>query len=185
MTTHLFHDYETFSLIDIRKRGGYVYAEDSSTEALMCSYAFGNGEVKLWQAHEGAMPKELTEALKSPEVIKHAFNANFERLITSKVLGIPAPPEQYHCTAVLARSLGLPGHLGDLCKVIPIDAEHTKMASGTRLINKFSKLYRNKDRRDHITDPKDWQQFCDYCVRDTEAERAAYNKLKKWDLPHE
>ncbi len=179
--THLFHDYETFSECDIKKHGAYRYSEDGSTQVLMCAYAFNDREISIWQSHESSIPAELREALEDPGVIKHAHNANFERLITQNVIGIPAPPKQYRCSAVLARSLGLPGQLGNLCKAIKIDAEHTKLASGTRLINKFSKPYRD-GRRNHTTDPEDWQQFVDYCIRDVEAERAVYNKLKKWDL---
>lgn len=182
--THLFHDYETYSECDIKKHGAYRYSEESSTKVLMCAYAFDNNEISIWQSHEGRMPAELKEALEDPNLIKHAHNANFERLITENVIGVPAPPEQYRCSAVLARSLGLPGQLGNLCRTIKIDAEHTKLASGTRLINKFSRPYRNS-RRDHTTDPEDWQKFIEYCIRDVMAERAVYNKLKKWDLSSE
>lgn len=179
--THLFHDYETSSKCDIKKHGAYRYSEDSSTKVLMCAYAFDNGPISIWQTHESPMPSELRDALEDPNTIKHAHNANFERLITQNVLGIPAPPEQYRCSAVLARALSLPGQLGNLCRAIKIDAEHTKLASGTRLINKFSKPYRG-GWRDHVTDPEDWQKFVEYCIRDVEAERAVYNKLKRWDL---
>ena len=179
--THLFHDYETSSECNIKKHGAYRYSEESTTKVLMCAYAFDDGEISIWQSHEDPMPAELREALEDPNVTKHAHNANFERLITQNVIGIPAPPEQYRCSAVLARSLGLPGQLGNLCRAIKIDAEHTKLASGTRLINKFSRPYR-AGWRDHTTDPDDWQKFVEYCIRDVEAERAVYNKLKKWDL---
>ena len=179
--THLFHDYETFSECDIKKHGAYRYSEDSTTRVLMCAYAIDDGKISIWQSHKGPVPAELRDALDDPGVVKHAHNANFERLITKNVMGIPAPPEQYRCSAVLARSLGLPGQLGNLCRAIKIDAEHTKLASGTRLINKFSKPYRG-GWRDHTTDPEDWQKFVEYCIRDVEAERAVYNKLKPWDL---
>ena len=44
----LWLDYETRSRCDLRSRGAYNYAQDSSTEIICMAYAFDDEEVALW-----------------------------------------------------------------------------------------------------------------------------------------
>ena len=55
-----------------------------------------------------SLPQELQDALYDPEILKTAFNASFERTCLSAFMGRVTPPEQWSCTAVMARELGLP-----------------------------------------------------------------------------
>ncbi|NSS32460.1 DNA polymerase, partial [Enterococcus faecalis] len=60
------------------------------------------------------IPDEIVAALTDKNVLKIAFNAQFERVCLSKYLGIPyyLDPAQWHCTMVHANELGLPASLG-------------------------------------------------------------------------
>ena len=73
-------DVETFSDVDISKCGAYKYAESSSFEILLFAYAADGGEVQVVDLANGEqIPQEILAALTDDNVIKWAFNANFER----------------------------------------------------------------------------------------------------------
>ena len=44
----LWIDFETRSRVDLGAKGVYNYAQDASTDVLMMSYAFDDGEVVTW-----------------------------------------------------------------------------------------------------------------------------------------
>ena len=98
-------DYETASKVDLRKTGAHRYAMDPSTKILMLGWAFDDDTPALWEPRNGPIPPELMEGIKS-DINKHAFNAQFERLISRYVLGVEVPPEQWRCTMVEAFYLG-------------------------------------------------------------------------------
>ncbi len=183
-------DYETFSEVDLPKTGVSVYARDSSTEVLMLAYSFHDSEeVKQWTPAEGEpMPDDLREAFDDPEVIFFAWNAPFEMAITEHTLGIDVPIHRWRDVMALAYSLSLPGKLEAAGKVVGLDEDKQKMARGKRLVTKFCKPRKPTKRLLHTrcditTDPEDWEDFKDYNVRDVEAERAIYRKIKRFDMP--
>ena len=76
-------DLETFSSVDLSKCGVYKYAESPDFEILLFGYSVDNGEVRTIDLAQGEkIPQEIIDALVSDEVIKWAFNANFERLFS-------------------------------------------------------------------------------------------------------
>ena len=80
-------DVETFSDVDISKCGAYKYAELSSFEILLFAYAADGGEVQVVDLAAGEkIPQEILAALTDDNVIKWAFNANFERICLSRYL---------------------------------------------------------------------------------------------------
>ena len=80
-------DIETRSNVDLAKSGVYKYCEDESFEILMMSYAFDDEEVEVIElVNNQQLPSRIKEALLNDNIIKYAFNANFERVCLSKYL---------------------------------------------------------------------------------------------------
>lgn len=182
-------DFESYSKVDLKKVGTSRYARDPSTEVLMLAYALGKGPVQIWVPAEGeTMPDSLYEMLCDPGVVKSAWNSTFERNIFAHVLGIDIPIEQWRDPMVTAHSLALPGQLDKAGKAIKLPEKYAKDSRGTALITLFSKPRKptkNKPwtRATHETDPQAWEQFKAYNRQDVEAERAIYQRIKRWDMP--
>ena len=125
-------DIETYSEVDLGKAGVYRYAEDPSFEILLLAYAFDDGEVYVLDLTKGRIPETIKEALQDPEVIKSAYNANFERTCLTARLGIPMPPEQWQDTMIIASELGLPRSLADVGTVLGLAEDQQKMREGRK-----------------------------------------------------
>lgn len=180
-------DYETFSEVDLKKRGLPVYAADSSTEVLMLGWAFDNDPTELWQPHLSPMPREVRRAMESDELLV-AWNAAFERWISGHVLGIQTERTQWRDPMVMAYALSMPGALETVCKIVGLPPEKQKIADGKRLLRKFSqprKPTKNKPwaRDNWETEPEDWELLCDYCRQDVDTERDVLRRIRKWPLP--
>jgi len=112
-------DIETYSSVSLQKCGVYAYAQSPDFEILLFGYAWDDGPVEVIDLARGeSLPEELQNALYDPEILKTAFNASFERTCLSAFMGRVTPPEQWSCTAVMARELGLPGSLEAVGEVI-------------------------------------------------------------------
>ncbi len=174
-------DIETYSSIDLRKSGVYRYTESPDFKVLMIAFAYGAGDVQIVDD----APFDLINALTNPAIIKTAYNANFERVCLSKMLGVELPPEQWRCTMVHALELGLPGSLSEVAKALGVDEQ--KDAQGKRLIKKFCMPNRFGQQTlptDDLVDT-DWQSFKDYCMQDVRTEMAVRKKLEMFPLHHD
>ena len=80
-------DIETFSSVSLQKSGVYRYAESDDFEILLFGYSVDGGEVKVVDLAMGEkIPDDIIDALTDDEVIKWAFNAQFERVCLSRYL---------------------------------------------------------------------------------------------------
>ncbi len=184
-------DYETFSEADLKKVGHYRYAEDPSTEILLCSYRREEWpKGKLWAPFEGEpMPEDLREIFEDRETLLVAWNAAFERQITRCCLPqFDVPVTRWRCAMVNALAVGFPGKLETVGPAIGLDPALFKQEGGGRLITKFCKPRKPSKKNLAVrwtpsTAPEDWAQFKAYCAQDETAESAVWNKLKTWRLP--
>ena len=179
-------DLETFSSNDLTKCGVYKYTESDDFEILLFGYSVDGGEVKVVDIASGEkLPQEIISALIDPNVIKHAFNAQFERTCLSKHLGICLPPESWQCTMVWAATLGLPLSLEGVGAVLGLEKQ--KLKDGKDLIRYFCTPYKSKDgsfSRHYPSDaPDKWSRFKEYNIRDVETELAIQQKLSKYPVP--
>jgi DNA polymerase len=185
----LFHDYEWYSEADVTIHGTDYVSRHPTTEALMCAYAFDDGTVQQWVPEEGErMPAELREAVEDPDVIKQSWNKAAEYHTWKNVLGIDIPHDQWRDTMVMAMALSLPGSLAKAGEVVGLPDDKKKSARGKTLIRTFSKPQKvtrrqNFHRRSFLTDPELWEEFKDYNRGDVTAERAIFQRIRKWDLP--
>ena len=170
-------DIETFSSVDISKCGAYKYVSSPDFEVLLFAYSYNDEPVEVINLLDTKLSDQIISDIKDKNVIKCAFNANFERIALSKYLGEYLSPESWECTMIKALTLGLPGSL-DMCgKALGFKNEDRKLkAAGTRLINYFCKPCkpsianggRTRNLPEH--DPDKWNEFIEYNRRDVEVE---------------
>lgn len=182
-------DVETYSSVSLQKCGAYAYAQSSDFEILLFGYAWDNGPVEVIDLARGQeLPQELKFALYDPKILKTAFNASFERTCLSAFLGQITPPEQWSCTAVMARELGLPGSLEAVGKVIGLPEDKQKAKTGRALIRYFSipckatKANGGRTRNLPEHDLDRWALYVEYNRQDVEAERAIRDRLSRFPI---
>ena len=180
-------DIETYSSVNLLKSGVYAYADAPDFTILLFAYAFDNEEVKIVDTACGEkIPDEIIKALQNKEIIKTAFNANFERTCLKKYLGIDMPPSQWHCTMIQSAELGLPKSLAGVAKVLGLKEQ--KDRTGKACIDYFSKPCkatksnggRTRNLPQHNTEK--WEIFKSYCIQDVVVEREIKRKLDKFPL---
>nr|WP_302684346.1 DNA polymerase [uncultured Dialister sp.] len=179
-------DIETYSPIDLARRGVYKYAEHPDFSILLFGYAVDDGEVKVVDLAKGErIPEEILLALTDPLVTKWAFNAAFERVCLSRYLREHCPshflsygkqrdtvgkyldPLGWKCSQVLVSSFGFPLSLKDLGEALGLSEK--KMDEGSRLIGLFS-LPGPEGRRKPEDYPEEWELFKKYNRQDVEVE---------------
>lgn len=123
-------DIETYSNIDLTKSGVYKYIE-GDFEILLIAYAYDD-EVKIIDLKNGdKIPQQLKKDLFDENIIKTAFNANFERICLSKYFNKKLSPKMFRCTQVHALYLGLPHGLDKVSKTLRLKEE--KLEEGKSL----------------------------------------------------
>lgn len=182
-------DLETFSSIDLGKSGVYKYAESEDFEILLFAYSIDDGEVKVIDLASGEIiPEEILSALSDESIEKWAFNANFERVCLSRLLGNRLRPKGWYCTMIWSAYLGLPLSLEKVGEVLKLDKQ--KMVEGKSLIRYFSipckptkiNVMRTRNLPHH--DLEKWSTFKEYNQRDVETEMAIKKKLSAFPMPH-
>ena len=184
----LYLDLETFSEADLKVAGAYKYAAAPTTEVLIAAYAIDDGEATAWDVTTGEpMPDDLRQALSDPSVTVVMHNgAMFDRLVLKHALGVDVPVSRLIDTMVIARSHALPGALSDLCTVLNIPDELSKLAEGSRLVQRFCKPQSERHtvrRCTRETHPAEWSQFVKYAVNDIVAMREVLKRMPQWNYP--
>ena len=180
-------DIETFSSVDLTKCGVYKYTESEDFEILLFAYALADEDIKIIDLAQGEkLPKEVIEAIYSTNVIKSAFNAQFERVCLSRYFSMELPIEQWRCSMVHSLTLGLPGSLENVAKCLNLKTQ--KMDEGKNLIRYFSipckpnKSNGGRTRNLPSHDKEKWELFKEYCKRDVEVEREIRRKIENFQM---
>ncbi|HII3013179.1 TPA: hypothetical protein ACY2YW_002954, partial [Listeria monocytogenes] len=121
---HLSLDLETYSSVDLSKCGVYKYSESPDFEILLFAYSVDGGPVEVVDLKmDETIPAEILTSLSDETVIKHAFNASFERVCLSRFLGLDGflNPRGWQCTMVWGATLGLPLSLVGVGAVLGLD----------------------------------------------------------------
>ena len=197
-------DLETRSDRDITKCGVYAYTDTPYFDILLFAYSIDEQPVQVVDMANGEeIPENVLVALVDENVIKRAFNVNFERVCLSKYLRKNYPqyfqsysidedtvgdflnPESWHCSMIHARTLGLPSSLAEVGKVLGI--EQQKMTEGKALVKFFCVPYDTVDGVPQFHNPKDypdkWEIFKAYNKRDVEAELEIDRRLSRFPVP--
>lgn len=188
MISLLYFDTETYSDVDLKKTGAYRYAEDPSTEIIICTYAVDDGPVEVWDCtSEPVMPISLRVALRNVmrgrmKIVGHNF-LMFDRLIMKNCWDFDIPVSNTIDTMIWAFRHALPGSLDALCEVLGVSADNAKDKRGKALIQRFSKpTPKNYKIRRYTaeTHPDEWALFIKYAVSDITAMREVFHKLPRW-----
>ncbi len=192
MAKHIFIDYETKSSIDLSTHGlrRYVDAEDFEPLLLAVLVSSGGGlyHAQVYESEGGRFPESVEQMLLSEDCIKHAWNAQFERVVTEKMLGIKLDPRFWRCTMAEALYCGLPGSLSECAKALGLPQQ--KDARGASLIRKFTmprKPTKSDPRIWHTRQDLDckesWGEFREYVRQDAVVEFMVYEALPIRGLP--
>ena len=187
-------DIETFSSVDLAKSGVYRYAESPDFEVLLFGYSVDGGAVSVVDLASGEkIPPHILSALEDETVIKCAFNANFERICLSRLLGYETghylSPVSWHCTMVWSAYMGLPLSLQGCGAVLRLDRQ--KLTEGKELIRYFcipcqpTKANGRRTRNCPGDAPEKWARFKIYNARDVETEAEIQQKLSRFPVPEE
>ena len=183
-------DIETYSSAPLPRCGVYRYCDAPDFEILLFSYAFDDAPVETVDLACGeTLPKEVLLALEDQNVLKVAYNAQFERVCLSKYLGHWLDPHQWRCTMVMAAYLTLPGRLADV--TVALRTTEKKMEEGKDLIRYFSvpckptKTNGGRTRNLPADAPEKWAVYKQYNAQDVETERAIRKALEKYPLPEQ
>lgn len=188
MSELLYLDTETFCDLDITVVGSYAYAEHPSTEILICTYAFDDGDVQCWDCTDGSdMPRDLKVGLRKAmrgdiKIVGHNFNM-FDRLVIRNCWGYDIPVDSVIDTMTCAFRHALPGKLAVLCEVLEVSAENAKDKRGKALIKRFTKpTPKNYKIRRYTseTHPEEWALFIKYAISDITSMREVFQKMPRW-----
>ena len=188
-------DLETYSDVDLSTCGVYRYVE-GDFHILLFAYAFDDDPVRIIDMACGeALPQEIVDAIFDDDVVKAAWNAQFERTCLSQYFGRRLPPDSWQCSMVWAASLSLPLALKNAALVLKTGEQKDK--AGEDLIRFFSVPCKptktNGGRTRNLPEhaPEKWRQFKEYCLQDVRTERDIRKKLEafpllaqEWDFYH-
>lgn len=178
-------DFETKSVVDLRRTGVYPYAAHPLTDILCMAWALSDDEIPAWVPGMSP-PEEIVAHVEDGGEIR-AWNAQFERIIWWMILtpryGFPRPSrEQFVDTAAEAAAMALPRGLEDAARVLNLPVE--KDMEGRRLM-----LQMTKPRKPRKGEPKDallwWdadaeklERLIAYCQQDVRVEREVAKRLR-------
>lgn len=179
-------DIETYSSVNLAKSGVYKYSESDDFEILLFAYSVDGSEVKVVDLAMGEkIPLPIINALTDENIIKWAFNAQFERICLSKYIGKPMSAKSWRCTMVWAAALGLPLSLEGVGAVLGLEKQ--KITEGKELIRYFCVSGKRKDgitiRHYPCDAPDKWVRFKEYNIRDVEVEMSIQERLSKFPVP--
>ena len=187
---HLNIDIETYSPNDI-SFGVYKYSESEEFEILLFSYAYDFGEVHIVDLASGeTIPDDVVLDLKRDEVIKHAYNAQFEITCLNRA-GYQTFVEQWRCTMIHGAYLGYPMGLAKLGNALGLTQDKMKDKAGAALIRYFSvpckPTKKNGGRTRNLPkhDPDKWAAYISYNKQDVVTEMECYRRLSAFPVPEE
>jgi DNA polymerase bacteriophage-type len=181
-------DFETASVVDLRRAGVRIYSQHPSTRVLCMAYAFDNGPVSVWREGQPFPDAVLAHVWAGRRV--NAWNASFEIALWNNCLRRQAGlhptlrTEQVHDTMAAAAYWGLPLDLATASRAARIDTP--KDTDGHRLMMQLCKPrafdpITGATTWWHEADPAKMDRLVQYCATDVEAERALRNAIP--DLP--
>lgn len=186
-------DLETYSSNDI-KYSVYKYVEAPDFEILLFAYAFDDDPVRVVDLAQGeTLPDDVKAALYDKNILKTAFNANFEINCLKKYFP-DLPEEQWECDRILSLYNSYPPHLAAVAKAMHFEEDRQKDTRGKALIRYFclpckpTKANGGRTRNYPKDAPDKWAIFKEYNRQDVVVERAIRDKLvnlRPPDFEHE
>lgn len=184
-------DIETRSSVDIGKAGLYKYAQSPDFEILLFAYKMDDEEVQVIDLAQGqGIPRHILDALRSPSIVKHAYNAAFEWYCLNRA-GHATPIMQWQCTMAHGLYCGYPAGLERAGDAIGLPQDKRKLATGKALIKYFcvpcKPTKTNGGRSWNLPKhaPEKWELFKEYCKQDVVTESEILKRLRLFPMPEE
>ena len=199
----LIFDFETQSIIDLKLRGAYVYAQHPSTDALLASFKLRQVDefkaswattvwisaggplntVCRWRRGEPCPPYVRAYIEAGGEIEAH--NAAFERLIWWNIMvprhGWPRPRlEQFRCSMATGRALGYPANLAKLGETLDLKIKKDKRGDGLIKIHSCPVKFTTGGApiwHPLANDPASLAAFHDYCDTDVLSEEESSSRM--------
>lgn len=173
---NIFVDIETYSGANLATQGVHRYVADSEFEILLIAYAVEDAEPVVFEPGDCSEAERVFEELYFSNNILWAFNAQFERLCLSPLMGFSANWRDVQARAIYN---GLPNSLDNCCKALGI---HSKNKDGGNLINLFcvkkipgkSNGFRSRFTKNEL--PGEWEKFKEYVLQDVRCEREVWKQ---------
>lgn len=166
-------DFETRSLLDLKRVGAHRYAEDPSTEVLCLSYQLPGQDTRLWTP-PNVFPADLVAFIDDGGTLC-AHNVSFERAVWRHILlarmGVPMPHRWTDTMAVCAYR-SLPQSLDDVGSILNLP--HQKNPRGKFLLGKLCKPCKPTKKEPISKFVEDYtllEELYDYCEDDADSER--------------
>lgn len=190
---HLSIDIETYSSVDIKKSGLYKYVQSPDFEILLFAYAWDFGDVYILDFTAGEQKslefKIILQALKDPQVIKHACNAPFEWYCLNKFYY--SPLSQWRCTMLHGLYCGYTAGLAATAVALGLPEDKRKMSIGLALIKTFCVPCKPTNKNGNRTrtlphhEPEKWNLFKEYCRQDVVTEMEVERRLSNFPVPEQ
>lgn len=182
MPTTVSCDFETRSVIDLKRHGLHVYAAHPQTDVWCLAYAVDDAEPDIWIKGQ-PLPPALYALIMDGSVQFRAWNAQFERVIWRSIMGARygwpiLPLDRWHCTMADASAMALPRALEHCAEVLGI-SEQKDMAAW-RLVLRMS-----RPRRMVNGQPMWWEDadrlnvLYSYCKQDVRTERGIMRATRR------
>lgn len=187
---HLSIDIETRSSVDISKAGAYKYAQSPDFKILLFAYQWDDGPVEVIDltADESFPPEIWEDALRDPNVIKHAYNAAFEWYCLNRA-GYETPIQQWRCTMAHGLYCGYTAGLDATGRAIGLPQDKQKLAVGKALIRYFcvpckpTRTNGGRTWNQPWHDADKWALFKEYCKQDVVTEHEILKRLDLFPMP--
>ena len=169
-------DIETFSKIDLKKKGTYNYASDLSTGILCLAYKINNRKTKVITNFERRLHLTVPQELLNFQGFFIAHNYIFDyEILRNQFPHWKLNENNWTDTAAMAARCGLPRNLYGVSSII--DPENKKSDIGKKLI----KLYSIPDKTGHFKHipAMDQKLWIKYVNQDVSATWTVFQKLKK------
>lgn len=172
---YLFLDLETRSEEKI-EYGAYKYSKHESTEILLLSYCFGNGEIKTIDFNSNYDIETLTKRINEKTIfIAHNYLFEIFVIMNNKQIdkSLFLNLSRWRCTSIMCSRSSFPKSLKNCAKALRL---RDKMEEGKNLIKMFS--------IPPFSDPELNQQsyntFIEYCEKDVLVCRDIWYSLPEW-----
>lgn len=188
---HLSIDIETRSSVPIGKAGLFKYAQSPDFGVLLLAYQMDDEPVEIVDLAQGeTFPGWMSDALRDPSVIKHAYNAAFEWYCLNQAHYVTML-DQWRCTMIHGMYCGYPAGLDAAGKALGLPQDKQKMSVGKALIRYFCVPARatksNGGRPWNLPqhNPDRWTLFKEYCKQDVVTEKEILRRLTAFPVPEE
>lgn len=161
----LYLDFETFSLVDLKKAGARNYVRHPSTGWHCLGTAY-RGDRLLILPGEVDKLRHLRRIIQLDKPYMVAHNAPFDRGMWDEHMDIEVALDMWMCTLAKAFAYGLPGKLDKIARVLELPSQKDMIGKKTML--RLAKPKPDGTFWTYEQDPVSFNALYDYCMRDLE-----------------